>query len=269
MTSHPSPWPDTLPPAVLAALYQWQADLGAEDPIGDAPVNRYDVFAQHQSALKAAQQPVATPADAPAAPAIDPVAEAQRLAGQAATLQDLARLQSGFAHCDLRKGARNFVFCDGMPGARVMIVGEAPDETEDRQGKPFVGKAGQLLDRMFAAIGLSRSSPAPETALYITSCLPWRPEMNRDPTAEEIAMMLPFVRRHIELAAPQVLVIMGNSAAQAIVGQRGITRLRGTWHDALGLPVLPMLHPEYLLRNPLAKRETWADLLSLKAKLMT
>jgi uracil-DNA glycosylase len=121
----------------------------------------------------------------------------------------------------LKKGARNLVFADGNPAARVMIVGEAPGRDEDLQGLPFVGKAGQLLDRMFEAIGMGRASPDAERALYITNVLPWRPPENRDPSPEEIAMMLPFLRRHVELAGPEVLVLMGNHSCQALLGRRG------------------------------------------------
>ena len=148
-----------------------------------------------------------------------------------------------------------------------MIVGEAPGRDEDLQGKPFVGRAGQLLDAMFGAIGLSRRAEGPEHALYITNMLPWRPPQNRDPKPEEIAMMLPFVQRHVDLVQPDIVVLMGNSSCQAGLGKRGITRLRGQWHEAYGRPALPMLHPAYLLRQPQAKREAWADLLTLKARL--
>jgi DNA polymerase len=260
-------------PQLLAALLQWQIELGADEAIGDIPCDRY---AESQSTQVAAKPrgpaPTSSATDtssqSSAPPAtLDPALQATALAARAVSLEELAVLQSGFEHCELRKGARNFVFSDGRAGSRVMILGEAPGEQEDRQGKPFVGKAGQMLDRMFATIGLSRTNPDLETGLYISNCLPWRPPMNRDPTAQEIAMMLPFVRRHIELAAPEVLVIMGNSAAHAILGRKGITRLRGQWEQALGLPVLPMLHPAYLLRNPLAKREAWADLLTLLDRL--
>jgi len=151
----------------------------------------------------------------------------------------------------------------------VMIVGEAPGREEDIEGRPFVGRAGQLLDKMFAAIGLGRGAPDPARALYIANVLPWRPPGNRDPEPDEVAMMLPFVRRHIALAAPEVLVLMGNAPAGAILGRRGITRLRGIWTEALGLPVLPMLHPAYLLRNPAAKADAWADLLALQQRLRT
>src|SRR5690606_31751147 len=124
-------------------------------------------------------------------------------------------------------------FADGDPRARLMIVGEAPGRDEDRVGRPFVGQAGQLLDRMLAAIGLSRTSPDPGAAVYITNVLPWRPPENREPSPEEIAMLKPFLARHIELAAPDVLVIMGNISCLALLGRRGITRLRGQWTQAL------------------------------------
>lgn len=259
-------------PHLLAALLEWQAELGADEPIGDAPVDRYGLADAPRAAVataSAADNGAARGADPapPPVPAADPVAQARALAAQATSLPMLADLQSGYEHCDLRRGARSFVFADGNPGARVMILGEAPGREEDLQGKPFVGRAGQLLDRMLAAIGLSRSATDPAAAVYITNVMPWRPPGNRDPEANEIAMMLPFVARHVALAAPDVLVLMGNISCGAVLGQRGITRLRGTWTQAFDRPVLPMLHPAYLLRNPAAKRETWADLLSLQAKL--
>ncbi|WP_164738291.1 uracil-DNA glycosylase, partial [Frigidibacter oleivorans] len=198
---------------------------------------------------------------------VDPAAVAEALAGPAATLDDLAAVLQDFDHCELKKGARNFVFCDGRPGARVMIVGEAPGRDEDIQGKPFVGAAGRLLDRMFAAIGLSRGAPDAEAALYICNVLPWRPPQNRTPDPDEIAMMRPFLKAHVRLADPDVLVLMGNTPCQAVLGRGGILKLRGQWAEAWGKPVLPMTHPAYLLRTPEAKREAWADLLSLRAKL--
>jgi DNA polymerase len=188
----------------------------------------------------------------------------------AAQAQDLAALRgamAGYEHCELKRGAKSLVFADGLPGARVMVVGEAPGRDEDLEGRPFVGRAGQLLDRMFAAIGLSRGATDPAAALYITNVMVWRPPQNRDPTPEEVAMLLPFLQRHIALAGPEVIVVMGNTPLSALLGVKGITRLRGQWAQALGKPVLPMVHPAYLLRNPAAKREAWADLLSLKARL--
>lgn len=251
---------------VLKALLDWQAELGADLPISDAPVDRF---------AEVAKQPVGKTAIASAPPVArvsedhgpDPVAEARALAEAAPDLPALRAALDGFSHCDLKLGASQLVFADGLPGARVMIMGEAPGRDEDLQGKPFVGRAGQLLDRMLAAIGLDRGSVDPSQAVYISNVLPWRPPQNRTPTPEEIAMLAPFACRHVELAAPEVLVLMGNVACQGMLGRKGITRLRGMWDEAVGRPCLPMFHPAYLLRNPAAKREAWADLLSLKARL--
>jgi len=251
--------------ADLAAL-AWQIELGADEAIGDRPVNRYE--------LPAPPTPVAAPGRAATVPPpvvrlpeVDPVAEAKAMAAAAGTLEDLAEAITAFPHCELKLGARNTVISDGDPRARVMIIGEAPGRDEDLQGKPFVGRAGQLLDAMFGAIGMSRRSPDAESALYITNILPWRPPQNRDPTPEEIAMLMPFVARHVELADPELLVAMGNIACQGLIGKRGIARLRGQWTQAFGRPLLPMFHPAYLLRTPAAKREAWADLLALRAKM--
>jgi len=253
------------------ALLEWQIELGADEAIGDMPVDRYALGDSPQRAEAPPRPAVAPSATQPAAAATvvlpDPVVEARQLASTAADLSALAEAIAAFPHCELRRGARNCVFADGRAGARVMVIGEAPGREEDQRGLPFVGRAGQLLDRMFAAIGMGRESPDAETALYITNILPWRPPENRRPTAEECAMMLPFVERHVELAAPEVLVLMGNTPLQTILGGGGITRRRGMWSRALGLPVLPMFHPAYLLRTPSAKREAWADLLSLQARL--
>ena len=240
------------------ALLEWQIELGATEAIGDAPVNRY---ALPDTAPKA-RKPVTAPAT-PAKPKdIDAVAVAQKAAKSAGTLPELRTAMEAFDLCDLKRGARQLVFADGTPGARVMIIGEAPGRDEDREGKPFVGRAGQLLDRMLAAIDLDRGENT-----YITNVLPWRPPQNRDPKPEEIAMMKPFLERHVALAKPQVLVVMGNISCQAVLGKRGITRLRGKWDQALNLPVIPMFHPAYLLRQPQMKRQAWADLLELKARL--
>jgi DNA polymerase len=248
--------------AALAAL-AWQVDAGVDEVIGDAPVNRYELAVEAPKAAVARAE-----APSPLASA-DPVAVAKAVAGQAGTLEDLRAALQAFDLCELKRGARNTVFADGNPAARVLILGEAPGAEEDREGRPFVGKAGQLLDRMFAAIGLSRTSPDAEASLYITNVMPWRPPGNRDPEPGEIAMMQPFVERHIALVDPDVIVVMGNTPLFALTGGKGILRARGTWAQALGKPLLPMTHPAYLLRNPAAKREAWADLLSLQSRLRT
>lgn len=246
----------------MKAALEWQIAMGADEAILDAPVDRY-ALPEAPPKTVGAQDVTVVPVE----DGVDAVAVA-RDAGEAAS--DLAALRAAmeaYELCDLKRGARQLVFSDGNPKARVMIVGEAPGRDEDLQGKPFVGRAGQLLDVMFGHIGLSRTSPDAVHALYITNVLPWRPPQNRDPQPDEVAMILPFLKRHVELIDPDVIVAMGNHSCQALLGQRGITRLRGKWAEALGKPVLPMFHPAYLLRTQEAKREAWADLLALKARL--
>lgn len=253
---------DSLDFHTARALLQWQVELGADEACLDAPVNRYET-------PKAAPKPKVSVEAAPvrAAPEVDAVAVARTAAAGAKTLEELRAAMAAFEHCDLKRGARNLVFSDGNPAARVMLIGEAPGRDEDRIGKPFVGKAGQLLDRMFEAIDMGRAAPISAQSIYITNVMPWRPPQNRDPEPGEIAMLKPFLERHVEIVAPEVIVLMGNISCQAVLGRKGITRLRGQWQEALGKPVLPMVHPAYLLRQPLAKREAWSDLLSLRAKL--
>lgn len=253
--------------AALAAL-AWQVDLGVDEVIGDQPLNRYELPESTRPAA-VAPQPVA-PLAAPILPtqgADAAISAAKAAAAGAQSLETLREALAGFDLCELKRGARNTVFADGNPKARVLILGEAPGRDEDLEGRPFVGRAGQLLDRMFAAIGLSRTSPDSAAALYITNVMPWRPPGNRDPEPAEIAMMRPFVERHIALVDPEVIVVMGNTPLLALTGQRGILRARGHWTTALGKPLLPMTHPAYLLRNPIAKREAWTDLLALKTRL--
>ncbi len=253
----------------LAAL-DWMVELGADEAISETPVCHYDLPApaargEVRGNAAAGQEPAA-PATV-AAPQVDAVAAARIAARAAFDLGQLAEALALFPHCEARQGARNTVFADGNPKARVMVIGEAPDRDGDLEGRPFVGRAGQLLDRMFLAIGLSRTSPDPLQALYITNVMPWRPPANRDPSVEEIAMMRPFVERHIALADPDLIVLMGNTPCKALLDKSGISRFRGNWTEALGKPVLPMLPPTFLLRNPASKAEAWADLLSLKARL--
>ena len=245
------------------ALLEWQVELGATEAICDAPVDRFQLPDKRKAPASAKAEKEAVEKSAE----VDPVAAAKTAAQSAGTLEELRAVMVAYPHCDLRKGARNLVFADGQPQARLMILGEAPGRDEDLEGRPFVGRAGQLLDRMFDAIGLARTSSDADAALYITNVLPWRPPQNRDPKTEEIAMMMPFVEKHIALADPDFLVCMGNIACQAALGRRGITRLRGQWTSAFGKPVLPMFHPAYLLRSPIKKRETWEDLLALKHRL--
>ena len=242
---------------LLAAL-AWQAELGADEAIGEDFLDR------------TARPPPPDPA-APALP-LDPVAgDTEAIA---ATCADLAALHAAIeAHeHPLKAGARQCVFADGNPQARIMIVGEAPGRNEDIEGKPFVGKGGQLLDKMFAAIGLSRHTDDPAQALYITNILPWRPAGNRTPSAEESRTFLPFVRRHIDLIDPALLVTMGNTPTKALLETAtGIMRMRGAWTEIATpggtRPCLPMLHPAYLLRQPMDKHKAWSDLLALQSRI--
>ena len=200
------------------------------------------------------------------APTEEIAADARMRAGGAATLDDLQAIVAAFDGCALKASARQLVFADGTAGSRLMLLGEAPGAEEDRTGRPFVGRAGQLLDRMLDAIGLGRGD------VYIANVVPWRPPGNRTPTPQEVAICLPFTLRQIELAAPRVVVTLGAPATQMLLGTRdGIFRTRGRWFDhevgAARLRVLPMLHPAYLLRQPLHKRLAWRDLLLLKREL--
>ena len=247
--------------ALLAAL-AWQVELGADEAIGEAPVSRFR-----------REEPVPAPVVRPVAPApvVVPAVPEESGAAVAAGCGDLAALRAAmaaFEGCALKQGARNLVFADGDPRARLMVIGEAPGREEDREGLPFVGRSGQLLDRMLAAIGLSRRAEDPRQGAYITNVLPWRPPQNRDPSGDEAAKMLPFLFRHIELAEPEFLLLLGSPAARAVLDPtQGVTRLRGRWHDWRGVPVVATFHPAALLRDGTKKREAWADLLLLKARL--
>ena len=248
------------------AMLDWQIDLGADEAILDTPVDRFVLEPVALAAPERAAPPVALPE---AAPAVDAVAAARDAANGATDLPGLRAAMEAFGHCPLSQTARSFVFADGLPSARVMIVVDAPALDEDRQGMPVAGQAVQLLDRMLAAIGLSRGADDPAHAVYITPMLPWRPPQDRAPVPDEIAMLAPFLRRHIELAAPRVLVLMGNHPCQGLLDRKGINRLRGDWTEVMGRPALPMIHPADLLRKPQEKARAWDDLLSLQARTRT
>ena len=191
---------------------------------------------------------------------------ARDAARSAASLEDLRAMLARFDGCPLKRTATQLVFADGNPKSRVMFVGEAPGSDEDIQGLPFVGRSGKLLDLMMAAIGLDRKN------VYIANIVPWRPPGNRTPTAQEIAMCLPFTLRQIELADPEILVCLGNPATQTLLSlKEGITKTRGRWFKfhtgSREIRALPTLHPSYLLRSPLAKQLAWRDFLALEKAL--
>ncbi|HJU17316.1 MAG TPA: uracil-DNA glycosylase, partial [Stellaceae bacterium] len=254
-----------------AALLRWYIEMGADEAIAAVPQNRLapppDAPAP-QNLLLAPAAVAATPPAALAASAGEAAQSARQLAAQADTVAALADAVARFEGCALKRTATNTVFIDGNPTAPVIIIGEGPGAEEDRTGRPFVGRAGQLLDRMLAAIGLDRQS------VLITNVVYWRPPGNRTPTAAEIAACLPFVLRLIALVKPKLLVLCGGTAAGALLPQReGITRLRGRWFELAlpgldrPLPTLPIYHPAFLLRTPERKREAWRDLLALKQRL--
>lgn len=268
-------------------LLQWYADAGIDEAIEDQPIDRYAVAVRSQPAPAGADalrpspmpplpsRPATAQTAAPAA-TFPGAADARRLAAAAGSLEDLRAVLAGFDGCALKHTAMNLVFADGNPAAPVMFIGEAPGRDEDRQGLPFVGRSGQLLDRMLAAIGLDRHAENAERSAYIANILPWRPPGDRTPTAAEIAACLPFIERHIALVKPRYVVLLGGTAAKSLLNRsEGIMRLRGRWYEypVEGLdkpvPCLATYHPAFLLRSPKEKRSAWRDFLQLKSKLGT
>ena len=274
----------------LIAMLAWQLDMGLDEALLDhpqvdaaplrldqlladaAPAGDNDVSQtamgsaalQPSEALKMANPVLANSGAVPPEGKIN--TDSVALAG----ITSLADLQSAMAKlddCSLKHTASNLCFADGNPGARLMIIGEAPGRDEDRMGVPFVGADGQLLDKMIASIGLDRAS------VYLTNLLPWRPPGNRSPTDEETAMLLPWLFRHVQLAKPEFVLLLGGAAAKLVLGSHdGIMKLRGRWRDVdfgdgVPRPVLASLHPAYLLRSPAQKRLAFEDLLLLAKRL--
>ncbi len=267
----------------------WLVDAGADEALLEEPVNRLTARAASSNlplvgGSKTAEQfsgraaiSTSRPTPAPKNPSDfstlpqgdgkDVIGNAIAVAGAANSLAELKAALKAFDGCALKKTATNTVFADGTPSHRIMLIGEAPGRDEDKQGKPFVGRAGQLLDRMLASIGLDRNTNA-----YITNVINWRPPDNRDPTPEEAAACLPFLRRHIELAQPEILILLGAVSARHVMGRTdGIMRLRGKWLDyhvgGKMIPVMPTLHPAYLLRRPADKKLAWHDLQAIDQKI--
>jgi uracil-DNA glycosylase family 4 len=248
------------------ALLEWQIELGVTESIAETPINRFEV-PETLAKPERAPAPVAAHKGAASPELVDADNTARQLAADAPDLVALKAAVAGFEHCELKRGARSLVFGDGNPTARVMVIGDAPDRHEDIEGRPFAGPAGLMLDKMFAAIDMERHVPDVEKSIYVTTVLPWRTPQDREPGVHELEMMLPFVHRHVELVAPDILVLMGNVSCQALTGQKGVARLRGRWTSAMDRPALAMFHPAHLLRNPSAKRDAWNDLLMLQARL--
>jgi DNA polymerase len=254
---------------------RWLVEAGADESIGEHPVSRFRPASQAPRRTDApasppniaARMPAAAPRPVMSAPGSDdPIGQAMALAMACTTLVELKAALEAFEGCALKRHATRTVFADGTPAHRILFIGEAPGKEEDAAGLPFVGRAGKLLDRMLAAIALDRRNN-----VYITNVLNWRPPGNRDPAPEEAAACLPFLRRHIELVDPEIIVLLGAVAARHVLGRTdGIMRLRGNWleyhvHGRM-VPVMPTLHPAYLLRRPIEKKLAWRDLQSISEK---
>ncbi len=256
--------------ALLAAL-ALQAEWGADEALLETPADHAAAPPRRRDMPAAAPRTIAPSATSlpPAPPGGDQNADQNSDPGAdpsaATTLAALRDALERFDHCALKRTATQLVFADGAADARIMFIGEAPGAEEDRIGRPFVGPAGQLLDRMMESIGLDRGK------VRIVNVVPWRPPGNRTPSDTEISQCLPFLHRHIALVRPARLVLLGAVAVRALIGGKdGITRLRGKWREIEipgmegGLRVLPTYHPAFLLRQPDAKRLAWTDLLELR-----
>lgn len=262
----------------LKAALEWHLEMGVDEALVDAPVDRTvmpDLPKRDETPRVVAS--VASPVELPGAAAAK--IEAVKLAQSCGTLEELKQAIQGFDGLVIKKTATQIVFSDGSPKASVMLIGEAPGGDEDRVGRPFVGVSGQLLDRILACIGLDRASENPETGVYISNILNWRPPGNRTPSTAEIEIALPFIERHIVLAQPKFLIFCGGVSAKALLGRsEGISRLRGQLHDyrpqtkGMGedmapIPALATYHPAYLLRTPSQKKAVWADMLMLQRQI--
>jgi len=270
----------------LADLLAFYAEAGVDEPLEEQSIDRFQERATQRTATPAVEQipaavrPAVEPKPslpAPATPRAMPSAAvpdeaqamlARELAAAANTLDELRAAMQAFEGCNLKFTAKQLVFADGNPEADLMLVGEAPGRDEDIEGLPFVGRSGQLLDRILAAIGRDRKSA------YIANVIPWRPPGNRTPTPHETEICRPFIERQIELAKPKVLVTLGGPSAKTLLhATDGILRLRGTWKvhrtaSGVEVPAMPTLHPAYLLRNPAHKKLAWRDFLEIKKRLL-
>lgn len=270
--------PQTIQTMSPIEALRWHVEMGIDEMIDEHPVDRYAATASPavlpkpiQEAFAGAQTTPAPPARQASGQALAPGEGARDAIAVAAGAQSVAELRErldGFEGCALKFTATNTVFADGDPASDLMFVGEAPGVDEDRRGVPFIGASGQLLNLMLSALGRERES------VYITNVLFWRPPGNRSPTDAETAACLPFVRRHVELVKPKVLVFLGGSAAKTMLGRReGIMRLRGKWFDYMSdgleapIPAMPTFHPAFLLRQSAQKREAWQDFLAIQERL--
>ena len=261
------------------AVLRFYLESGVDEAIGEEPLDRYVLSKKPPTAASPVAQAAPTtdrPARWSASGAVTPTtappnADAQTATAAAAaanTLADLRAALEAFDGCALKATAKSTVFADGNPDSQLMVIGEAPGGDEDRQGLPFVGVSGKLLDRMLESIGFMRDN------VYISNIIPWRPPGNRKPTPEEVGLCVPFIKRHVVLVKPQVILMVGGLSAKTFFNRtEGITRLRGRWEEVelpgldSSIPAMATFHPAYLLRSPQQKRLAWRDLLEVKEKL--
>lgn len=252
-------------------ILEWYAAVGADEAVAEEPADRF-ALPKEEAPLPPKKEfpeerdlfPAAVPAPTVRKTAED--AGAAELARRAQTLEELRAVMEAFDGCPLKETAAHMVFGAGKPRAQIMIIGEAPGAEEDRRGEPFVGVSGQLLDLMLKSIGLNRDD------VYISNILPWRPPGNRKPSEAEVALFTPFIRRHIALVHPKILLLLGGSAVSALMHtNEGITRCRGRWmeytDEDLFLPAMASFHPAFLLRTPAQKKMSWRDFLALRQRL--
>jgi uracil-DNA glycosylase len=266
--------------AAARDLLTFYVEAGVDAALGEAPVDRFaDVAAAPQPELphadmasvrqplpKVAPKAAAMPGTQAPPPPEEAIMAARAAARQAQSLEELRAIMTGFEGCALRTTAKQLVFGDGSADARLMFVGEAPGSEEDQQGIPFIGRSGQLLDKMLAAIGLARQE------VYIANIVPWRPPGNRDPSTHESQICLPFIHRQIELVDPDILVCLGKPSTATLLGVTdGIRRTRGRWFPfntgTREIRATATFHPAYLLRTPIEKRFAWRDFLAVKKAL--
>ena len=248
----------------LLAMLAWQVEMGADEAVLDTS---RDEIVGSASADFISGASLTTGATAATAATESDHSQLKKTLDQLTSLADLAAALEQLESCALKHTASAMCFADGNVGARLMIIGEVPGRDEDRLGVPFVGAAGQFLDRMIASIGLDRSG------VYLTNFLPWRPPGNRTPTAEETDMLLPFLFRHVQLAKPELVLVLGGAPAKAILNKGdNILKLRGRWHDidygdGIMRPTMASLHPSYLTRSPAQKRLAFDDWLGVYRRL--
>lgn len=251
----------------MLEFLRWQAEMGADEAIMDSPdfaaaeaTNTMSISATHAASSESKKDSLSQSATANSTSdiAVNSTTKGIDVSG-CQTLEELRQIAESYEGSDLKRTATQIVFADGNPASDIMFVGEAPGADEDRQGKPFVGVSGQLLNQMLKSINLLRDD------IYITNTILWRPPGNRTPTVQETAQFMPILKRHIQLVAPKMLVCLGGAAAKAMLASdTGILKLRGQWHefdagDGQVLPVMPTLHPAYLLRSPQQKALAWKD----------